>query len=1787
MAIASKVVNYTPFNKTSWGFASTDLSGTHSGLTNVKVVITPQTSTQWDATGHISTVGSGAAVASYNKSQSEWTCSGPLADVDAVLVALNLFPADFPAIRTYDATTNPTGWTTTATKPNATNGTYANENPADTVPIPDTLFDLKVYDLSDGSLDATYVITFRANQPTFGKQRPYWSVAPTNEDAGAGLHDSVAGGLLNLGTVLQGSDTDPLTVICEFRHYNTSPADPYTGTAYGYFSSESDMFIGDKKPATRDNNENRLNFTGTKAEVQSYLDSVRYSRSGNKLAFDMVFNLSNGVVGSEVKKTVWYSDNRIGLTTVPGQSYVEDTAADWDFGALTTSSIPAEVDGFSATITVPTAAASNITSSTSSITQSYTAGTGVYLVSSSSESHLLTALRNITFTPETDYDADFDMTVQLTYTGSAISSSYTSVAQTVAVSGTGVEEMGNTSSDHTYVEDNAYSFISNPALPQIIHNTNSNFTITFTLGITTGRLEKTGTAATLTSVGNGVFTLAGTRDNVNADILTLKYIPAPDFNADHTISFSAIRTSGTGTPPTTTGSFTMTGTPVGEYSITQLIDQAWDEDVTQAFNSGLQITDTADEVVDGAAFGSHYIIACEMFNSVGGGAYTDGSLSVATASQGANLTISATNGQGGNGAFGGNALTISGTKTEVNIAMQNLEFTPNPNFEGAGPWVWYYIKRVTDNVYLTPLGAAGYSYPTEVISKFASASNTAEFKITKQTITWEENVTTQFDSGIAILDRVTENPKYTTAPNAFFGTEYKLETWMVDDIAYPASNFFDHGTLSTATPGSLVITGTGRGAEDLVMTGSKADLNAALATMKFIPDVDYFGAGPVVVYKITRLYDDPDFAIVSVGDAASTTFATNTASSNLTITPPSNISWNEDQIVPFNSGIVITDKATDNPDHPDWYLSDFEVKGRGKYWKLETAGSFVTGVLYFIASIGTTDFTLIGASSNTVGASFTATGAGTGTGTASGTAVLTEAIFNCTDNGGATVTGLGTDSSNLIITGTKAQVNTAVANLKMIGDLDMSSPTNQSSSSQPIWFEYQVKRLKSTSTIPAIVYNEFYQNATIFNVGTAIDPYHATVSNMAYDENTPTKIFEGKSVGITETATDDAEYPGNAVTYQVEVEISPNADGQWGTTGSSTYVTAVGTVSEVNAELQELVFTPTIDSAEDPIIKYKQTRYRSGDADLVQADGTVNIGPVTGTAVPSFVSTVTPTMSFQEKTIVSLFSGKTIGITEIVDPNITGVTYTVELECSPSTDAKFTSNDSNKIILNGTKDQVNAAIQLLEVTPIADTNIDFDIVYSQTRHIDGVNKLQADEVNIGTAVGVDLPEFRYGTANENIQYHVPEAHFNGVDVTQSEENILSEAANVQLTPRQLALNHGITYDRPITILDTTEAAQYKIIFSGGTLLTTVGATLNVMDTGWGTKDDIHAMLEDGIHVLGINDTNDNHPRHRTTQTVNFTLHLKAYTGTETQIANGQLTYKFLTGIEAVLFKPYKRLFRYQQDNGVGSPILFYNQPTHTGIATYPYWYQLQVLGGQAGFDAWQSSSTRVNRTEFGYGLSGYYGDGSYKIDNNTFVSMTTFIDYQESIMFFPSGMQTIEPYMHYDPTKRYDFKTLGYDYETQTVVPTPTVSQSENLNIRIGRILPAEDTVWSETIATPGYDNTADNPGRIQRWPTFEPFVSGNTTTFDIEGRFDFDKTQKAYDGTEIRFDSIYMDSDTNFEYQCHAKVWTDYGVLYELGKPDDSESVFEIVIAAHSQEGSDAFGTTIPQVLYIRPDPD
>jgi len=64
------------------------------------------------------------------------------------------------------------------------------------------------------------------------------------------------------------------------------------------------------------------------------------------------------------------------------------------------------------------------------------------------------------------------------------------------------------------------------------------------------------------------------------------------------------------------------------------------------------------------------------------------------------------------------------------------------------------------------------------------------------------------------------------------------------------------------------------------------------------------------------------------------------------------------------------------------YVSLKEIAG---WLAIIPAGAFVVGTTYKILTIGTTDFTLVGAVSNTVGIDFVATGVGAGTGTACAT----------------------------------------------------------------------------------------------------------------------------------------------------------------------------------------------------------------------------------------------------------------------------------------------------------------------------------------------------------------------------------------------------------------------------------------------------------------------------------------------------------------------------------------------------------------------------------------------------------------------------------------------------------------------------------------------------------------------------------------------------------------------------------------------------------------------------------
>ena len=78
-----------------------------------------------------------------------------------------------------------------------------------------------------------------------------------------------------------------------------------------------------------------------------------------------------------------------------------------------------------------------------------------------------------------------------------------------------------------------------------------------------------------------------------------------------------------------------------------------------------------------------------------------------------------------------------------------------------------------------------------------------------------------------------------------------------------------------------------------------------------------------------------------------------------------------------------------------------------------TAGNFIVGTRYVIASVGTTDFTLIGASSNTVGTVFICTGVGSGTGTVTGALSIGQIVTGTGVTSSTKITALGTGTGGL------------------------------------------------------------------------------------------------------------------------------------------------------------------------------------------------------------------------------------------------------------------------------------------------------------------------------------------------------------------------------------------------------------------------------------------------------------------------------------------------------------------------------------------------------------------------------------------------------------------------------------------------------------------------------------------------------------------------------------------------------------------------------------------------------
>lgn len=528
-----KTITYTPFQETSFNYGIGEIASAHStefpnGTDIVRVRLSLD-SGNWGTTGHISTPSVGTATAIYNKSTNVWDVRGERDDVDAVLAALKFFPADYSSART---------WTPIASRINNITGVYPDEEPPQ---IPDTVFILYVYD-SSNTLVSSNVVRWDANGPTYGNQRPYWSVVPTVEDL-----SGVTNATIDLGTIAHGSDTENVQVKCEFREYDSETT--YSGTALGSFANDSVIYVGDKKPAATNTTDSRFNFTGSLQETQVFLDNIIYTGASTQKTFEMYLTVTDGSVGSYLTKTCYFSQT-LDANTFPTQTTTEDTnlAFDSDTFAISNYTNMPEVLDWTAEFAIDATGQSGI-SSVSGTGVSYAGGT--ISVSAASYSLMLSYINNINIEFNPDFNTEFTMAFDVTASNSVLGTSYSMTQQTVNVTIADVDEYsfnftGSTSwNENSYIDrDLGFDILDTS------HGGNATYTIYLRPSVTeiTASLLNTtsGThvdGATVTGSGTNADPLQvnGTRLQINNALEDVRLTPDFDYFTAFDLDIKAVR----------------------------------------------------------------------------------------------------------------------------------------------------------------------------------------------------------------------------------------------------------------------------------------------------------------------------------------------------------------------------------------------------------------------------------------------------------------------------------------------------------------------------------------------------------------------------------------------------------------------------------------------------------------------------------------------------------------------------------------------------------------------------------------------------------------------------------------------------------------------------------------------------------------------------------------------------------------------------------------------------------------------------------------------------------------------------------------------------------------------------------------------------------------------------------------------------------------------------------------------------------------------------------------------
>jgi VCBS repeat-containing protein len=337
--------------------------------------------------------------------------------------------------------------------------------------------------------------------------------------------------------------------------------------------------------------------------------------------------------------------------------------------------------------------------------------------------------------------------------------------------------------------------------------------LTATLTVAHGTLSATGTG--VSGSGSATLTIAGTDAEINAALGTLSYLGAPNFHGADTLTVvtSDGSLSDTDTVPITVQA--VNDVPVNTVPLAQTVD----EDTVLPI-AGLSVADMDS-------------LTLVTTLTVGHGA----------------LTATGT-GVSGSGTA---TMSVAGTAAQINAALATLGYLGNPDFDGSDT--------------LTVTTSDSSLSDTDTVAITVNAVNDPPANTVPGAQSGDEDTTLPI-AGVSVVD--------------------------VDSAALGTTINVTSGTLTVATGGSAVITGNGSGT--VTVSGTAAEINTALAGLSYLGGLNFNGADTLTV-------STSDGALTDIDTVAITVNAADDAPVN---TVPLAQSVNEDTPLPI-AGVSVAD----------------------------------------------------------------------------------------------------------------------------------------------------------------------------------------------------------------------------------------------------------------------------------------------------------------------------------------------------------------------------------------------------------------------------------------------------------------------------------------------------------------------------------------------------------------------------------------------------------------------------------------------------------------------------------------------------------------------------------------------------------------------------------------------------------------------------------------------------------------------------------------------------------------